>query len=205
MRILLINPPYQTLTSNWGVGHQVPLGLLMVGGPLLDAGHQVQLLDAECQRLTTASILRAVRLFAPDVVLTGHAGSTPAHPVCMEMCRAIRGAAPSLLTVYGGVYPTYHAAKILEEESAVDVIVRGEGEATAADLIAKLAAERHRLGGVQNGCLAGVPGLAFRSAGQVVLTPERTALHDLDAYRVGWELIRDWSDYQGFGLGRAAI
>ena len=47
MRVLLINPPYQTLTSNLGVGHQIPLGLLMVGGPLLDAGHQVRLLDAE--------------------------------------------------------------------------------------------------------------------------------------------------------------
>src|SRR5262245_49521152 len=38
VRILLINPPYQTLTSNLGVGHQVPLGLLAVGGPLRDAG-----------------------------------------------------------------------------------------------------------------------------------------------------------------------
>jgi hypothetical protein len=37
MRILLINPPYQTLTANVGVGRQIPLGLLMVGGPLLDA------------------------------------------------------------------------------------------------------------------------------------------------------------------------
>ena len=35
MRALLVNPPYQTLTSNLGVGHQVPLGLLMVGGALL--------------------------------------------------------------------------------------------------------------------------------------------------------------------------
>jgi anaerobic magnesium-protoporphyrin IX monomethyl ester cyclase len=46
VRILLINPPYQTLTSTWGVGHQVPLGLPAVGGPLLDAGHAVSLLDA---------------------------------------------------------------------------------------------------------------------------------------------------------------
>jgi hypothetical protein len=28
MKVLLINPPYQTITSNFGVGHQVPLGLL---------------------------------------------------------------------------------------------------------------------------------------------------------------------------------
>src|SRR5438132_7258460 len=84
VRVLLINPPYQTLTSNWGVGHQVPLGLLAVGGPLLDAGHEVRLLDAECRRLSQGAILQAVDRFRPDVVMTGHAGSTPAHPVCVE-------------------------------------------------------------------------------------------------------------------------
>src|SRR5438128_654736 len=109
MRVLLINPPYQTLTSNWGVGHQVPLGLLAVGGPLLDAGHEVRLLDAECRRLSQGAILQAVDRFRPDVVMTGHAGSTPAHPVCVEMLRAIKQAFPRVLTVYGGVYPSYHA------------------------------------------------------------------------------------------------
>src|SRR5260370_10882763 len=138
MRILLINPPYQTLTSNWGVGHQVPLGLLMVGGPLRDAGHEVRLLDAECSRLSTAAILRAVGRFAPDVVMTGHAGSTPAHPVCVRMLGAIKAHSPRALTVYGGVYPTYHAAEILAGSPSVDVIVRGEGEAAAVDLVGAL-------------------------------------------------------------------
>src|SRR5687768_10031492 len=70
MKVLLINPPYQTITSNFGVGHQVPLGLLMVGGPLIDAGHEVRLLDAECNRLSMGSIVRTVRAFAPDMVCT---------------------------------------------------------------------------------------------------------------------------------------
>lgn len=76
MRVLFVSPPYQTLTSNLGVGHQVPLGLLAVGGPLRDAGHEVRLLDAECLRLR---ILDETRDFAPEVVMTGHAGSTPAR------------------------------------------------------------------------------------------------------------------------------
>src|SRR5947209_6776228 len=144
MRVLLINPPYQTLTSNWGVGHQVPLGLLMVGGPLLDAGHRLELLDAECHRLTTPAILRAAARFGPDVVMTGHAGSTPAHPVCVDLLRAVKAALPQAVTVYGGVYPTYHAGKVLAEEPAVDVVVRGEGEATALDLVGALGARRER-------------------------------------------------------------
>jgi anaerobic magnesium-protoporphyrin IX monomethyl ester cyclase len=196
VRTLLINPPYQTLTSNWGVGHQVPLGLLMVGGPLRDAGHEVRLLDAECRRLTTAAIVRAVAAFRPDVVMTGHAGSTPAHPVCMAMLRALKASFPGVLSVYGGVYPSYHAGAILAQEPAVDVIVRGEGEAAVAELAGALPTGRP---------LTQVAGLACRDGGRVVLTPDRPPVPDLDTYRVGWELIEDWDRYGCFGLGRAAI
>jgi anaerobic magnesium-protoporphyrin IX monomethyl ester cyclase len=196
MRVLLLNPPYQTWTSTWGVGHQVPLGLLAVGGPLLDAGHQVRLLDAECRRLSVPAIVRAVRRFRPRVVMTGHAGSTPAHPVCAATLRAVKAAFPEVFTVYGGVYPSYHAERILAHEPPIDVIVRGEGEATARELVAALG---------EGTSLAHVPGLACRQGGRILLTPERSPIPDLDAYRVGWELIPDWSAYQCFGLGRAAV
>src|SRR5947209_4875743 len=153
MRILLINPPYQTLTSTWGVGHQVPLGLLAVGGPLRDAGHTVSLLDAECRRLTTAAVRRAAGAFRPDVVMTGHARSTPAHPVCVALLRALKASFPPVLPVYGGVYPSYHPAAILAREPGVDVAVRGEGEATTVELIRALHGGRP---------LAEVAGLACR-------------------------------------------
>src|SRR3954452_24525648 len=142
MKILLINPPYQTLTSNLGVGHQIPLGLLMVGGPLIDAGHSVRLLDAERKHLSLRAVARAVRESGADVVMTGHAGSTPAHPVCVRMLRQIKAACPDLLTVYGGVYPTYHAAEILRAEPSVDVVVRGEGEPAPVEILRAVEAGR---------------------------------------------------------------
>ena len=78
--------------------------------------------------------------------MTGHAGSTPAHPTCIRMLRAIKAASPDVVTVYGGVYPTYHAERILAEEPAVDLIVRGEGEATALDLVRGLESGGRRVG-----------------------------------------------------------
>jgi anaerobic magnesium-protoporphyrin IX monomethyl ester cyclase len=201
MKVLLINPPYQTITSNFGVGHQIPLGLLMVGGPLRDAGHDVRLLDAECHRLSLDAIVREVQRQGPDMVMTGHAGSTPAHPICTRMLRAIKAADPGVITVYGGVYPTYHARRILAEEPAVDVIVRGEGEATALELVNALES-----GGCGAGSSLGhVPGLAYRDSGAATLTADRPPIRDLDGWRVGWELIARWDDYRCFGLGRAAI
>ncbi len=201
MKVLLINPPYQTFTSTLGVGHQVPLGLLMVGGPLLDAGHTVKLLDAESRHLTVKAVLRAVQQFRPDVVMTGHAGSTPAHPVCVRMLHAIKATCPQVVTVYGGIYPTYHAAQILARQPSVDFIVRGEGEATAAELVEALAKSTNGA----NPFLQQVAGIAYRPNGHSRLTQARPPIKNLDSLRVGWELIENWDDYQCFGLGRAAI
>src|SRR5437764_656868 len=144
MKVLLVNPPYQTLTSNLGVGHQVPLGLLMVGGALLDAGHEVVLLDAEARKLKMGEVVARVEAAAPDAVRTGG----------------------------------------------------GEGEARAVERVGALEAGKG---------LEGVRAVGFRDeSGEVRLTGEREPL-DLNAYRVGWELIEDWDIYRCFGLGRAAI
>jgi anaerobic magnesium-protoporphyrin IX monomethyl ester cyclase len=198
VKILLVNPPYQTITSNFGVGHQVPLGLLMVGGALRDRGHQVRLLDAECRHLSIESIVREVRRSDPDVVMTGHAGSTPAHPVCVSMLRAIKARCPRVTTVYGGVYPSYHAREILTEP-AVDFIVRGEGEATTVELMAALAKERLPWE------TCPVAGVSCRIGARIISAPGRPPIGNLDAFRTGWELIEDWDAYRCFGLGRAAI
>ena len=222
MRILLINPPYITFTSRFGVGHQVPLGLLMVGGALLDRGHNVELLDAERRHLKASAIIREVRAFAPHIVMAGHAGSTPAHPICIEMLSAIKRSCPEVTTVYGGVYPTYHAEEILTAEAAVDFIVRGEGEETVVGLVAAIecgesSQREHRQVAVRTLPLAysnsvpattslqSVRGISYRVDGRIAHNPDGLPIADLDGYRSAWELITNWDDYQCFGLGRAAI
>jgi anaerobic magnesium-protoporphyrin IX monomethyl ester cyclase len=196
MKILLINPPYLTLTSRIGVGHQIPLGLLMVGGPLLDAGHEVKLLDAERRHLTTKTILGVVGRFSPHMVMTGHAGSTPSYPICVKILKVIKRTFPKVVTVYGGVYPTFHAEEILQQEEGVDVIVRGEGEAVSLELVKAIESGRR---------LRTVKGIAYRVEGQAELTSAHPPIQNLDAFRIGWELIQNWDDYQCFGLGRAAV
>ena len=46
-RVLLINPPHTAIGSRIPREQLPPLGLLSVGGPLIDAGFDVRLLDAE--------------------------------------------------------------------------------------------------------------------------------------------------------------
>src|SRR5262245_41813780 len=113
MRIVLINVPHPAIGSRIPDDHLPPLCLLSIGGPLLDDGHSVHLIDAEFGPVPLAQIVaEAVRL-APDAVLFGHSGSTSGHPVIAAVARAISAAIPSVAIVYGGVFPTYHWREIL--------------------------------------------------------------------------------------------
>ncbi len=196
MRILLINPPYSALTSRHGTGEQIPLGLLAIGGPLLDDDHEVILLDAEVEHLSIQETADRACAMGPDLIMTGHAGSTPAHPTVIRLARILKRFLPHTPIVYGGVYPTYHGKDILENETCIDIIVRGEGERTAL-LLARAYAGHIRL--------SDVPGLFLRHDNQVLATTKAEAITDLDYYRIGWELIQDWDRYHCWGVGRAAI
>lgn len=195
MRILLVNVPHPAIGSRIPDDHLPPLGLLAVGGPLIDDGHEVRLLDAEFGPMPTGAIVaEAVRL-APDAVLFGHSGSTSGHPVIAAIARRLAEALPEARIVYGGVFPTYHWREILDEEPCVDAIVRGEGEETARRLMAAFADRRP---------LAGIPGIAFRENGVPRATAPTPVIRDLDAYRVGWELI-DHRRYTYWGGLRAVV
>lgn len=194
-KIVLINPPHTAIGSRIPGEHLPPLGLLSVGGPLLDAGFEVSLLDADLENLPLMAITGHVCQAQPAVAMLGHSGSSSAHATVVELCRLLKQALPSLIIIYGGVHPTYHWQEILRDCPAIDIIVRGEGEQTALSLLEALRDSRP---------LDGVKGIAFRHLGQVMGTPPAPPLRDLDAYRVGWELI-DHARYSYWGGKRAVV
>ncbi len=140
-------------------------------------------------------MVRQAAALAPDALLLGHSGSTSGHPVVAELTRELRRALPSAWIVYGGVFPTYHWREVLDGEPQVDVIVRGEGEETAPRLMAALEA---------GAPLEPIAGLAFRKEGRPHATPAAPVVRDLDAHRIGWELI-DHARYSYWGGLRAVV
>lgn len=195
MRILLINPPHPSIGSRIPQEHLPPLGLLSVGGPLIDAGHSVRLLDAEFGPMPTCKIVDCALTFAPEAVLIGHSGSTSGHPIVAEITHALRAALPQVSIIYGGVFPTYHWRQILKKEPHIDIIVRGEGEETALRLIQALET---------GASLETVRGIAYLKHGLPFANPAAPLIDDLDAYRIGWELI-DHSRYSYWGNRRAVV
>jgi len=209
MNLLLLNPPHPAIGSRIPHEHLPPLGLLALGGPLLDAGHKVQLLDAEFGPLSLERITAEARHFAPDAVLLGHSGSTSGHPSAMELARAIRRTLPNCWIIYGGVFPTFHWKDILDQEPQVDVVVRGEAEDTIVELMAALerGSDLDQIAGLAcREVLLASPRRVerFRGDGMAKATPSRPPIQDLDRCRIGWELI-DHSRYTYWGNRRAVV
>jgi anaerobic magnesium-protoporphyrin IX monomethyl ester cyclase len=193
-RILLINPARHFIANRAGVGYLIPLGLLMIGGSLMDAGHEVRLIDHDMNGWSLKKLIQRITEFNPGYVMLGHSGSTASHLVVVNTVHEIRMALPNVRIIYGGVYPSYAYQSILEEVPAIDVIVRGEGEKVAPELIAAWDAGDH---------LEHVPGIAWRRGGQIIVNRPQHLLQDLDLFRPGWELL-DLSKYSLFGFKNVA-
>jgi anaerobic magnesium-protoporphyrin IX monomethyl ester cyclase len=195
MRILLINPPHLSIGSRLPGEHLPPLGLLSIGGPLIDKGHEVRLLDAEFGPMEFGDVVAETLKYDPSLVLLGHSGSTSAQPVISEITRLIRQENQSIKIVIGGVFPTYHWQEILETESQIDCIVCGEGEETIVNLVEA----------IENiSPLELVKGIAIRSDGTVLKTPPAPTIKDLNAHRVGWELMGKYN-YTYWGKRKAVV
>jgi anaerobic magnesium-protoporphyrin IX monomethyl ester cyclase len=195
MRIVLVNVPHPAIGSRIPDDHLPPLGLLAVGGPLIDDGHQVRLIDGEPGPMPIGALVDEIVRADPEAVLFGHSGSTSGHPVIAAVAKAVAEKMPGAGIIYGGVFPTYHWREILESEPYVTAIVRGEGEETARRLVRAIE---------QRTPLANIAGIAYRTGTGIFATAPAPVIADLDAYRIGWELI-DHARYSYWGGLRAVV
>ena len=219
-RIVLITPARRFIANRFGLGYQVPLGLVYIGGPLVDAGHIVKLIDNDVYGWSHKRLVQEVLAFKADYVLVGHTGSTAAHTIAIATISAIRADAPWVRTIYGGVYPTYADKPTLRECPAIDVIVRGEGEQTILELIDiwdhkggsplvnknrnfQKETRPYNHDRILLPDLSSIPGITWRNGDAIIANPSRPAIQNLDTYRPAFELI-DWPRYKLFGFGPAA-
>lgn len=194
-KILLINAPRGYISSEYGLGYQLPLGLVLIGGPLVDAGYEVKLLDADAKRMNIEQVVSQARQWQPHLIGISHTGSTAAHPQTAKVIKALKTALPETLIVYGGVYPSFAFRYIMQSLPEVDIIVRGEGEQITLELLFALN---------NNKSLREVKGLVWRDNGSLVINKAAPLIQDLDRYRPGWELV-DWSLYKLLGWRSAGV
>ncbi|MDR3198833.1 MAG: magnesium-protoporphyrin IX monomethyl ester anaerobic oxidative cyclase [Planctomycetaceae bacterium] len=195
MKILIVNPPHLAIGSRLAGEHLPPLGLLCIAGPLIDAGYNVQLLDADYNNLCVDKIVSEIILQNPDLLMLGHSGSTSAQPIINEITKQVREKNHTIKIIIGGVFPTFHWNEILYNNPQIDYIVCGEGETTCLKLITAL--EQHLP-------LENIHGIAYRLNGQPFKTSPAELIIDLDRYRIAWELTQNYR-YTYWGQHKAVV
>lgn len=190
-KVLFVTPPYKC----WGqqmIGNWPPLQLAYLAGAARNAGHDAKIYDAMYKGTSYDEIRQEVEDYRPDVVMsldylpvTG-AISTCTVPAAVDALGVAKEVDPSIHTLIGGPHPTFMYEEMLsEEDTPVDVILRGEMEETLAELLEALDA---------GSPLDDVRGIAFKRDGEIVAPIQRPHIQDLDSLTPAWDLL-DWEDY----------
>jgi hopanoid C-3 methylase HpnR len=132
MRVLLVHP--SALMYSEIFLRLEPLGLERVAAALLAGGHEVRLVDLQVYR--QAELAREVTRFQPEAV--GFSVNYLANvPEVVDLAKWVKTVLPGCLVFAGGHSVSFVAEHVLgHADGAIDVVLRGEGEAAAPALLA---------------------------------------------------------------------
>jgi anaerobic magnesium-protoporphyrin IX monomethyl ester cyclase len=176
MKVLLINPPNRNLVTtnlpnfvDTERGFYPPLGILYVAAHAEQhTDYSIEILDTVVDELTDAGIRQEIIRRKPDIV--GITTTTFTLIDSLNVAQIVKDIDPAIPVIFGGPH-----AHIFPEEtirlSAVDFVVRGEGEITFSELIQNID-EPERIKHIQ--------GLVFEENNHIVDTGLREFNNHLD-------------------------
>ncbi len=164
------------MPSETGDGTDVylPLGCLYLVSALEDAGFRVDFRDYQlfASTLENPLDLDAFEDFLADAgPVVGLSCMVAVLPFVLLATRAWKQKHPDRVLILGGPGPSGVALPIIEAMPWVDVVARGEGEATIRELVGALR---------DGGDLSTIAGITYRSKAGPVVNPPRPRTRDLD-------------------------
>jgi anaerobic magnesium-protoporphyrin IX monomethyl ester cyclase len=181
MKVLVANPPWPG--PGYGARSDVrwphkrsdkyieyPIYLSYTVAVIEEAGFDVSFIDAIMDELGIDEFARQVQELAPRLAIIET--STPSIEFDLETAAATKELSPGTFVALIGSHVTFFDREMVADNPAVDAVVRGEFEYTAADLARALD---------NGGNLSQVSGLTYRDAdGDVRRNPDRPLFEPLD-------------------------
>lgn len=159
-KVILYNPK--------AVFYTLPLALLAVGSALDRRRFEVVIIDGRLEE----DPIQAVLAHLDDAVCVGLSVLT-GGPIrdALAISRAVKARRRDLPVIWGGWHPSLFPTEVLAE-SSIDISVQGQGEATFAELVERLA---------DGTDITDLQGLSLRCDGQAIRNPPRPliAMDDL--------------------------
>jgi len=182
-KVLFITPPFHAgvveVAGSW-----VPLYYVYLAGAARQAGYHVAIYDAMTKNVGYAEIEQKIRSYRPDFVAV--AVITCTSPDAIQILELAKKINPSIITIAGGVHASFMYEEMFRLTSALDFVVRGEGEITIAELLNAVTGGKD---------LTAVKGIAYRNGSGITTTASRPLMENFDGRPMAWDIL-DWNDYQ---------
>src|SRR3990167_3796280 len=162
----MIDPVYPTLS------------LLTIAAMAEQRGHKVEILDMSYSQYDYHIVLDEIKNRKPEIV--GITATTPLMNQLRDISVLIKSISRNILVVGGGSHVSALPVESMKE-SMLDIVVVGEGDITFADIADGYSPET-------------IPGIQYRKADQIIATPPRPFIHNLDNLSMpAWHLYNEFA------------
>ena len=171
VKVLFVEPP----NDFWFIMGEYlppPFGILELAAYLETQNKSVDIhvLDCQAEKVGWKQLEKRIESFHPDIVAPSALATCNAYFV-LRTVEAAKRVDSKITTVVGGQHFTAKARESLETYPEIDIIVRGEGEQTFAELVKTL--ERKKP-------LSETKGISFKHRGKIIHTSSRPLIKNLD-------------------------
>jgi radical SAM superfamily enzyme YgiQ (UPF0313 family) len=160
------------------LGCLVAYAMTQAGGRLLERYEFRPITPVGCE----AALAQVDALREPGVFL--FSSYVWNHDANLRVAARVKHRIPQALVIFGGPQVPYRSGPLealLEQSPFIDLVVRGEGEETLADVLNALAAPGPPLDSAAAADFSAIAGLTYRRGG-IVHTPDRTPSPRLEAF-----------------------
>lgn len=162
----------RSISRNFGIYPW--LGICYLAAYLRQHGFESEIVDIEAESLCLPQVLRRVSDYKPQIIGISTISFTFLY--ALRLAKEIRRHF-DIPIVMGGPHVSIYPKEVVAHD-AIDVGVIGEGEETMLELVKAFAGARCK-GSLQKE-LAGIAGIAYRSNGEIIVTPPRMFIEDID-------------------------
>jgi len=194
VRILFVEPPKKP----WFVMGEYlppPLGLLCLAA-YVEAnlpGVEIQVMDCQAEQAGWEEVEHRIREYGPDIIAPSTVSTCNAN-IVLRVASLAKKVDEDIVTIAGGQHFSVLAQTVLETYPQLDFIVRGEGEQTLFELVRVIDTSRS---------FQGIDGISFRKKGQVIHTPNRSMIQNLDSLPFpGYHFVREHMEKYRFPAGK---
>ncbi|MDD5269591.1 MAG: radical SAM protein [Candidatus Omnitrophica bacterium] len=145
-----------------------PYGALYIATSLKQEGHEVRIENGDLDKFSNEELIGRIRAYSPDVVGISATVST-SYKFVKEISALIKKELPGIKVIIGGGLSA--AAEVVMNNTAVDIVVVGEGDITIKELAKRF---------VSGAPVVDVDGIFFRENGRIISTKPRKPIINLD-------------------------